>query len=294
MQIKWPVFVLFLFMSGMAFYVFYPRIENFFVFFPDRAHDSTPDRFGLNYQDVFFEASDGKRLHGWFFPLPGNPPVVLFCHGNAGNISHRLENVRLLVDRGLQVFIFDYRGYGKSTGRPSEKGIYKDGLGAYDDLVKRIGILPGRIIVFGRSLGAAVALEVALSRKVKCLVMESAFTSTKDMAKTMFLFNVLSPLLPAHYDNLSKISLLQVPKLFVHGREDDIVPFSMGRKLFDAAKPPKFFYALDGAGHNDTYLVGGTSYFDAMELFARTGSIAMQDNSPFCQSFVIPPVPSAL
>lgn len=284
MQIKWPVFVLFLFMSGMAFYVFYPRIENFFVFFPDRTHDSIPERFGLNYQDVFFEASDGKRLHGWFFPLPGNSPVILFCHGNAGNISQRLENVRLLVDRGLQVFIFDYRGYGKSAGRPSETGIYKDGLGAYDDLVKRIGISPARIIVFGRSLGAAVALEVALSRKVKCLVMESAFTSTKDMAKTMFLFNVLSPLLPAHYDNLSKIPLLRVPKLFVHGREDEIVPFSMGRKLFAAAKAPKFFYALDGAGHNDTYIVGGRSYFDALELFARIGRITMSFEDKFTGS----------
>jgi fermentation-respiration switch protein FrsA (DUF1100 family) len=279
MQIKWPILVLFLFISGIVFYAFYSRIENFLVFFPASVHDSTPESFGLSYQNVFFETGDGKRLHGWFFPLPGDSPVILFCHGNAGNISHRLENVRLLVARGFQVFIFDYRGYGKSTGKPSEAGIYKDGLGAYDDLVKRAGISPSRIIVFGRSLGAAVALEVALKRKVRSLVMESAFTSTKGMAKTMFLFNVLSPLLPAHYDNLTKISRLDLPKLFVHGREDEIVPFFMGRELFAAAKTPKFFYILDGAGHNDTYLVGGTSYFDALELFARTGSMAMQDNS---------------
>lgn len=279
MQIRWPVLVLLLFMSGMAFYIFYSRIENFFVFFPDRTHDFTPERFGLTYRDVFFETGDGKRLHGWFFPSPGNPPVILFCHGNAGNISHRLENVRLLVDRGLQVFIFDYRGYGKSTGRPSEAGIYKDGLGAYDYLVKKAGIPPGRIIAFGRSLGAAVAIEVALGREVKSLVMESAFTSTKDMAKTMFPFNVLSPLLPAHYGNLSKISYLDIPKLFFHGREDGIVPFFMGRELFAAANPPKFFYALDGAGHNDTYIVGGINYFDALELFVRTGSITARDHS---------------
>ncbi len=280
MQIKWPVLVLLLFMAGAAFCIFYSRIENFFVFFPDRTHEFTPERSGLTYQDVFFETGDGVCLHGWFFPLPEDAPVILFCHGNAGNISHRLENVRFIVDRGIQVFIFDYRGYGKSAGRPSEKGVTLDGLAAYDDLIGRAGISPARITVFGRSLGAAVALEVALERDVKCLVMESGFTSTKDMAKTLFPFSLLSPLLPAHYDNLSKIPLLKAPKLIVHGREDDIVPFFMGKKLFTAAKDPRFFYALDGAGHNDTYLVGGKAYFDTLEAFVRTGRMTAKGHAP--------------
>ena len=269
MQIKGPVLLLILVLTGIAFYAFYPRIENFFVFFPDRSHDHAPEDYRLNFRDVSFEGGDGKGLHGWFFPAPEKGPVLLFCHGNAGNISHRLENIRLLVDRGLQVFIFDYRGYGRSPGRPSEAGIYSDGLAAYDHLVQSLGIPPGDIIAFGRSLGAAVALEIALQREVRALVMESAFTSTKGMAGTMFLFGLLAPFLPAHYDNLGKISRVRTPKLIIHGREDEIVPFAMGRRLFETASHPKRFYSMDGAGHNDTYIVGGRAYFDKLEFFVR-------------------------
>jgi len=269
MQIKWSVLLLIFVLMGIAFYVFYPRIENFFVFFPDRPHEYAPEEYKLKFRDVCFGGRDDKGLHGWFFPTPEKGPVLLFCHGNAGNISHRLENIRLLVDRGLQVFIFDYRGYGRSSGRPSEAGIYNDGLAAYDHLVKRLGIPPGDIIAFGRSLGAAVALEIALQREVRSLIMESAFTSTKDMAGTMFLFGFLLPLLPVHYDNLGKIPHVRTPKLIIHGREDEIVPFAMGRKLSESACPPILFYAIDGAGHNDTYIVGGRAYFDKIVSFVR-------------------------
>ena len=273
MQIKWPVLVLMLVLMGLAFFAFYPRIENFFVFFPDRSHDHTPEDYKLNFKDIYFESGDGNDLHGWLFSAPEKGPVLLFCHGNAGNISHRLENIRLLVDRGLQVFIFDYRGYGRSSGRPSEAGIYRDGLAAYDHLVQRLGISRGDIIAFGRSLGAAVALEIALQRKVRCLVMESAFTSTKGMAGTMFVFGLLAPFLPAHYANLDKIPRLMVPKLIIHGREDKIVPFAMGKKLFESASRPKLFYPMDGAGHNDTYIVGGRVYFDHIESFVRQDNL---------------------
>jgi fermentation-respiration switch protein FrsA (DUF1100 family) len=223
----------------------------------------------MDYEDVFFKTPDNRTLHGWFFPNRAETPVLIFFHGNAGNISHRLDNVAHLLNRGFGVFIFDYRGYGKSTGRPSEKGIYRDGLAAYDFVAVEKNVAPEQIILFGRSLGAAVAAEVALKRKARALIMESAFTSTRDMAKTMPLFSLLSPFLPAHYNNLEKIGRISVPKLIIHGDRDDIVPFAMGQRIFQAAKPPKFFYPLPDAGHNDTYVVGGPAYFETLDNFAK-------------------------
>jgi len=254
---------------GVLFCLLYPSIEDFFVFFPDRPFRATPADWGLNVEEVSFEAEDGMRLHGWFFSLDNNAPIILFSHGNAGNISHRLENVKLLLDQGLRVFIYDYRGYGRSRGRPSEKGIYQDGLAAYDYLIRRKRISPDSIISFGRSLGAAAAIEIAMRREVRSLIIESAFTSTRDMAKQMFPFQLLWPALPANYNNLKKIKSIYVPKFIIHGEADELVPFSMGQRLYGAAPAPKFFYPIPRAGHNDTYLVGGKDYFDAFSRFAR-------------------------
>jgi len=273
MPVKWQYIVSLILFIGASFYFFYPRIENFFVFFPESKFYTTPEDQHLNHKEVYFHTEDGKRLHGWFFPLKEEFPVVLFCHGNAGNISHRLDNVRLLLAKNLQVFIFDYRGYGKSSGRPSEKGIYMDGLAAHDYLVEKEHFTSGNIIPFGRSLGAAVAIEVALRKKVRSVIIESAFTSTKDMAKSMFLFALFSPIMPANYNNLGKISGLDVPKLIIHGEDDEIVPFSMGQRLFDRSEAQKFFFPIKGAGHNDTYLIGGEKYFQTIATFARDSKI---------------------
>jgi fermentation-respiration switch protein FrsA (DUF1100 family) len=268
MPIKAIYAICLILVAGACFYLFFPAIENFFVFFPETPFACTPDELNLHYKDVSFHTRDGKRLHGWFFPLKKGFPVILFCHGNAGNISHRLENIRLLLDRGLQVFIFDYRGYGRSSGRPSEKGLYMDGLAAYDYLVKGEHIPPASIVPFGRSLGAAVATEIALQRKVRSLIIESAFTSTKDMAKTMPLFYPLSFFVPAHYNNLEKIGRVPIPKLFIHGQKDDLIPVSMGKRLFKAAKPPRYFFPVKDAGHNDTFIAGGREYLETIAAFA--------------------------
>jgi len=249
--------------------LFYPSIENFFLFFPDYSLDATPADWGLTAEDVCFQAADGTRLHGWFFPLQSNAAVILFSHGNAGNISHRLENVRLLTDQGLQVFLYDYRGYGRSGGCPSEKGIYQDGLAAYDWLISHKKIPPHRIVSFGRSLGAAAAIDIAMRREVRSLIVESAFTSTRDMAKEMFLFQLLAPILPANYNNLKKIQTVHAPKLIIHGEADEVVPFSMGQRLYRAAPAPKSFYPIPGAGHNDTYRVAGKGYVDVFSRFAK-------------------------
>lgn len=269
MPIKWVYLISLIIIAAGCFYLFYDKVENFFLFFPQASFDLTPEDLRLNYKDVYFHTEDGKRLHGWFFPLEKKSGVILFCHGNAGNISHRLDNVRLLLQKGLQVFIFDYRGYGKSAGRPSEKGIYRDGAAAYEYLIQRENIPPGEIVLFGRSLGAAVAIEVALQKGVRSVILESAFTSTKDMARKMGPFALLSPFLPANYNNLKKIGGLEVPKLIIHGDSDEIVPFSMGKRLFETSRAPKFFLPLEGAGHNDTYLVGGEKYFQALASFSR-------------------------
>lgn len=273
MPIKGLYLLCFILLLGLSFYLFYPKVENFFIFFPDTSFDFTPEEMRLDYRDVFFNSVDGKKLHGWFFPLKEKGPVLLFFHGNAGNISHRLDNIRLLLEIGVQVFIIDYRGYGKSRGRPSEMGVYRDGLAAYDYLAQKKRIPHNQIILFGRSLGAATAVEVALNRKVKSIILESAFTSTKGMAKTMVLFSLLSPLLPANYNNLGKIEQIQTPKLIVHGTDDEIVPFSMGERLFEVAKSPKYFYPIQRAGHNDTYEVGGRRYFETLAAFVKNSRI---------------------
>jgi fermentation-respiration switch protein FrsA (DUF1100 family) len=267
--LKWLLPVGIILALILSFFLFYPWIENFFVFFPQTSFDSKPKNWNLNHKDVYFTAEDGIKLHGWFFPLQQDGPVILFCHGNAGNISHRLDNVARLLEENIQVFIFDYRGYGRSGGRPSEKGIYLDGLAAYDFLVRKEGIPASDIVVFGRSLGAAVAVEVALQKEIRSVILESAFTSTKDMAKAMLLFKPLSPFMPTNYDNLAKISRLQIPKLIIHGDRDEIVPFAMGQRLFDAAERPKDFYLIPGAGHNDTYPVGGEMYFNRVATFVK-------------------------
>jgi fermentation-respiration switch protein FrsA (DUF1100 family) len=273
MPFKWLYWVLLPVLAAGCFYLFYPKIENFFVFFPQRNLDLAPESLHLTYKNVYFNTENGKRLHGWFFPLEKESPILLFCHGNAGNISHRLDNVDRLLKEGLQVFIFDYRGYGRSEGRPSEQGLYKDGLAAYGYLVKKEKVAPQNIVLFGRSLGAAVAIDLASKRKVRSVILESAFTSTKDMAKSMALFALFSPFLPAHYNNLEKIGRVTVPKLIIHGVEDDLVPFPMGKKLYEKADPPKEFLPLKGAGHNDTYLVGGEDYFKKLGAFARESRI---------------------
>jgi len=261
-------FYLFLILIVSSFAImFYDKIENHFVFYPEKSLDVLPSEFALEFTDCYFTTPDGERLHGWFFPPEGDTPVLLFCHGNAGNISHRLENIQLLLNRGLGVFIFDYRGYGRSTGDPSEKGIYIDGKSAYNHLIQHHGILPENIVLFGRSLGACVAIELSLKNRARCIIIESAFTSIKDMAKRLFPFVIFSSLLPDHYNNFVKIRNVTMPKLFIHGQKDTLVPLSMGKELFMISPEPKDFFPIEKAGHNDTFIVGGDEYFNKLISF---------------------------
>ncbi len=248
-------------------------LENHLLYYPDKYFAATPDQAGLEYEEVWFETSDGLRLHGWFLPPASNPEktaaCLLFLHGNAGNISHRLDNIKGLVGHGLAVFIFDYRGYGLSRGRPSEKGTYEDARAAYRHLLTRPGISPENVVIFGRSLGGAVAVDLAGHFPARALILESSFTSFREVARVHFPF-VPSFLLSRKYESERKMASVRTPALFVHGRLDSIVPFDMGRRLFAAHPGPKEFYSIDRAGHNDTFIVGEEQYYQRLLDFIQS------------------------
>jgi fermentation-respiration switch protein FrsA (DUF1100 family) len=224
---------------------------------------------GLPLEDIWFPSTDGLKLFGWYVEGPADHPVLLWCHGNAGNIINRLDNMNRLVRSGLSVFIFDYRGYGRSLGRPSEEGLYDDAAAAHDYLTKTRRIRPERMVLFGRSLGAAVAGELAVRKPAAGLVLESCFPSVEAVAKFHYGGLPLHWLLGAQFRLIDRLPHLSLPKLFIHGSADDIIPLPLGQAVFESAKPPKTLYVIQGADHNDTYYVGGSDYFARFAGFAR-------------------------
>ncbi|UCE82640.1 MAG: alpha/beta hydrolase [Deltaproteobacteria bacterium] len=237
------------------------------VFFPDKSIVQTPADFGLGFDDIWFDSSDGVRLHGWL--VSASPPsrLLLFCHGNAGNISHRLDNVRLLQQRGISVFIFDYRGYGRSNGRISEKGFYLDSEAAYQVARKWAEGNKAKLIVFGRSLGGIAATHLGATQDCDGLILESTFTNMGAMAGAHYPLPFAERLFKHRLNAVGEIAQVSAPILFFHGDDDRIVPIRLGRQLYEAAPNPKEFVTLPGAGHNDTYFVGGKEYFDKLVAF---------------------------
>ncbi len=264
------VYILFsILIPVLLFITFYKNIEGYFIFQPQKRLDYSPSDFRLNFRDIFFNTPDGVRLHGWYFHPYQERPVILFCHGNAGNISHRLEYINMLLEMGVNIFIFDYRGYGKSSGHPSEQGIYTDALSAFDYLVMDEKINHTDIILLGHSLGVAAALEVASKRGPGAIIIENGFLSVHHMAKHMGIFRLIAPLIPPNYNSLEKIRHVTIPKLVMWSENDEIVPPYMGKKLFEAAPEPKGFYEIKGAGHNDTNIAGGREYQNIISEFIR-------------------------
>ncbi|MFN3476546.1 MAG: alpha/beta hydrolase [Candidatus Methylomirabilales bacterium] len=248
----------------------FASMEKRLIFYPERTIWTTPADRGLSYEDVFFHTSDGVRLNGWFVPGDRRGVALLWFHGNAGNIADRVENIALFHDRlGIHIFIFDYRGYGRSEGSVSEEGTYRDAEAALAYLRSRRDIDPAKIILFGRSLGAAVAVELAAKMPCAGLILESPFTSVKEMADLAFPFFPVGLFFRTKYDTLSKIKQIKIPVLVLHGDRDEIVPFSMGRRIFEAANEPKTFFTIKGAGHNDTYQRGGRAYLQALDRFIK-------------------------
>jgi fermentation-respiration switch protein FrsA (DUF1100 family) len=243
------------------------RIVSSFIYYPDPHWIVTPAELGLEAEEVLLSPEAGVRLHAWFFPHLQPLATLLFCHGNAGNVSHRLENVYHLLRSGFQVLLFDYRGYGHSSGEPSEAGLYRDAAAAWAHLVKRGDTADTPRIIFGRSLGGAVAVELATRVQADGLVVESTFTSIRTLARLVFPLPL--PELPVKYDSLSKVAGITMPLLAIHGKRDELIPYADGQLLFEAAPEPKVWYPIPGAGHNDTYVVGGQAYFQRLAAFAN-------------------------
>lgn len=255
--------------------------EEHLIYFPSRYPQGRWDPAAgsagaapVRLEDCWLEAADGVKLHGWYCraasgPGPGAPPpVLLWLHGNAGNITHRYEGIVNFVRLPAEVFIIDYRGYGRSSGRPGESGLSLDAAAAWQYLVAQRGVDAGRIVVLGRSLGAAVAVALVRDPAVipAGLIVESAFTSVPDMVAGIL------PIFPrglirTRMDSLSMIGAITCPKLFVHSDADEIVPYAHGRRLFDAAAEPKRFHRLRGIGHNDTDVFGGPAYLAELADF---------------------------
>ncbi|HSD67056.1 MAG TPA: alpha/beta hydrolase [Vicinamibacteria bacterium] len=241
--------------------------ETRFIYFPSRGYDATPSGLALPHEDVWLVAEDGVRIHGWYLPVPDARWVTLVSHGNAGNIGHRLDRALLLQSRlRSSVFLYDYRGYGESEGSPDEAGTYRDARAAYRYLVEQKQVKADELVLFGESLGSAVSLELALDHPAAALVLEAPFTSVRDMARAT-VFAPLAPFVRTRYESLARVPRLRMPLLVVQGDRDEVVPPAQGRRLFDAAPEPKRYYSIPGAGHNDTYLVGGAAYWRAVEEF---------------------------
>jgi hypothetical protein len=250
--------------------------ERSLIFFPTRYPDGFWDTeavargSGCVIEDRFFSTEDGVRLHGWWIRrIAGgdDDPVLLFFHGNAGNLSHRAEMLFELVTRvPARVFVVGYRGYGRSEGRPSEDGLYQDARAAWRHLTGEGGVPPDRIVIFGKSLGGAVAVDLATDVEPAGLIVESSFTSIPDMAGKHYPF-VPKFLIRTRMNSVAKIPTISCPKLFIHSKADRVVPYALGWKLYEAASEPKRFYEVLGAGHNETWIVGGSAYFDAVGKF---------------------------
>lgn len=249
---------------GLSAFLFFAQSR--LIYFPTSEIVATPDQIGLSYKSVSFKAPDGIRLSGWFIPAESPRGVVIFCHGNAGNISHRLESIDIFHGLRLSTFIFDYRGYGASEGTPSEEGSYLDAKGAWNYLIEHEGLDPFDIILFGRSLGGAVASCLAREHRPKALIIESAFTSASDLAGELYLFLPTKLLCRYKYDTLAAIREVQCPVLIVHSQEDRIVPFRHARKLFDAANDPKVFLEISGS-HNEGFITSGSVYLNGLKSF---------------------------
>ena len=196
--------------------------QSQYIYFPERTLSADPSSIGLHFESVSFETVDGVKLSGWFIPSESAKGVILFCHGNAGNISHRLESIQIFNRFGLDIFIFDYRGYGQSQGKPSEQGTYKDAEAAWRYLIEERQVLPNEIIVFGRSLGAAVASWLAQSHTPGALILESTFTSLADIAATLYPYLPVRLLLRFEYNTAEYLGRVDCPVLIVHSHDDEM------------------------------------------------------------------------
>jgi fermentation-respiration switch protein FrsA (DUF1100 family) len=254
---------------SLMLYVLQDRLV-FLPHMPGRELDTTPKSMGFSYEDVWIDTEDGERLHGWHIPTDDDRTrgTLLFFHGNAGNISHRMESVLIFNRLGLNVLILDYRGYGQSSGKPGEEGTYLDARASWDFLVEQRGVPPRDIVIFGRSLGGAVGAWLASQPDVRPagVIIESCFSSGMDMGKQLY------PVLPVRlitridYPVREYVTRIQAPVLVAHSRHDEIIPFSMGQTIFEEALEPKSFLEMEG-DHNAGFWISRELYVPALDKF---------------------------
>jgi len=240
--------------------------QSHYVYYPERVLLANPGSIRLDFKSISFETADGVKLFGWFIPSESARGVILFCHGNAGNISHRLDSIQIFHRLGLDVFIFDYRGYGQSEGKPTEHGTYKDAEAAWRYLTEEREVNPNEIIIFGRSLGGTVASWLAQSHTPRALILESTFTSLLDIAATLYPYLPVRLLLHFEYNTAEYLGRVNCPVLIIHSRDDEIMPFSHGWRLFEMAKEPKKFLEISGT-HNEGFITSGKHYEEGLNAF---------------------------
>ena len=276
------VAVLFIAYCGYGLILYF--MQPTFLYSPVRKVTHTPDELGLDFESVVFKSPDGLKLTGWYIPAtlevrtkaasvqPDDSPLtepaenpkltVLFCHGNGGNMMHRLDSINFFYNLGLNCFIFDYRGYGKSQGKPSEEGTYLDAQAAYKWLTEEKKVPPDKIIVFGRSLGGSIAAKLTSKVEVKALIIESTFTSYVDIGTKFYPYMPVRWFASFSYNTIDHIKDVHCPVMIIHSKDDELIPFDFGLELYEAAHEPKEFIEISGS-HNDGFLVSGETYKNA-------------------------------
>jgi fermentation-respiration switch protein FrsA (DUF1100 family) len=271
---------------GVTLYLLQPKL----LYFPVREMLYTPAELGLDFENIIFESADGLRLSGWYIPAPlenrtktasvqvggsfltapadNSQFTILFCHGNGGNMTHCLDSIDIIHDLGLNCFVFDYRGYGNSEGKPSEKGTYLDAEAAYKWLTEKKKISPDSIIVFGRSLGGSIAAQLAGKSQIGALVIESTFTSYADIGRKFYPYMPVRWFARFSYDTVRYIKDVLCPVMLIYSRDDEIVPFEFGLEIYDAANEPKKFVEIFGS-HNDSFLASAEMYKKAWTDWAE-------------------------
>ena len=243
-------------------YLFQSRL----VYMPLKDLEAFPSDIGLKYENLNIQTADAVRISAWYIPALNRRGTILVCHGNAGNISHRLDTIRIFNELGLDVIIFDYRGYGQSQGHPSEAGSYLDAAAACQWLLDEKGVPQSELIIMGRSLGGAVATKLARDHSPKALILESTFTSAQDLGAGIYPWLPVKMLLRYDYPTLAMISGISCPVLLIHSPEDEIVPFDMGQRLYEAVSSPKEFLTISG-GHNEGFLLSEKKYREGLDVW---------------------------
>ncbi|HIF51216.1 MAG TPA: alpha/beta hydrolase [Thiotrichaceae bacterium] len=252
--------------SWILFSLFIYFYQSKLIYFPSNEIATAPKEISHDYEELTLNTRDDINLNARWYKNPNARATLLFFHGNAGNISHRPNSIDIFYRLGLSILIIDYRGYGKSSGSPSESGTYLDAETAWTYLTIEKNIAPDNIIIFGRSLGAAIAIWLAEKHSSAALIVESSFTSIADMGKHYYPFLPTELLTRIKYPSENRISKITMPLLVIHSVDDDLIPYQHGQKLFKAAKEPKTFLSING-GHNDGFIISGKKYIEGMDRF---------------------------